>query len=174
MADDYTRKLGPGTLTIGQTGTPIDVSCLINSATISASKNEEDSTTKLCGTVKPGAVSYDYSLAGNIDTDNATDSGLFALSQRAPGSQQPFTFTPNDQDADAVAGIFGPSATASGTLVLDPLDFGGDTMGALMTSDFEFTLVGQPTYAYPDGGAGGASADVSTDTSAAYEEPVSA
>lgn len=133
-------ELGPGELLIGATGTPVDVSCLVNNARIAAEKDEGDSTTKLCGTVRPGSVNYTYSLSGNVDTDVAIADGFFALTQTAPGSEQAFTFTPS---TDA-----GTSAT--GTLVIDPLDFGGDEMGTLMTSDFEFTIVGAPTYAYGD------------------------
>jgi len=130
--------LGPGTLTIGETGTPIDVSCLVNNAVISADKDEGDSTTKLCGTVRPGAVTYAYSLSGNMDTDVAETAGLFALSQDHAGEVMDFTFTPN---TDA-------GTSAAGTLTLDPLDFGGDTTGETMTSDFEFSIVGKPTYSY--------------------------
>jgi hypothetical protein len=149
MADDGTRKLGPGLLTIGLTGTPIDISCLINNATISASKDQGDSTTKLCGTVKPGATTYTYALAGNIDTDVALDSGFFAMCQANPGTEQEFTFTPNsDFTAPATAGT-----TATGTLTVDPLDFGGDTMGETMTSDFEFSITGVPEYTYEIVGA---------------------
>jgi len=149
MADDGTRKLGPGELKIGATGAEIDASCLINNATITADKNEGDSTTKLCGTVKAGAITYAYHLDGNVDTDAALSSGLFALSQSAAGTEQPFTFTPNDEViAPATA-----ATSASGTLVIDPLDFGGDTMGEYMASDFSFTIIGQPEYTYGDGAA---------------------
>ena len=144
MTDDGTRKLGPGTLTIGSTGTPIDVSCLINNATLAATKDQGDSVTKLCGTEKPGAVSYTYALSGNIDTDIGLASGFFALTHSAPGSEQPFTFTPHDPDGTGT----GTGTTATGTLVIDPLDFGGDTMGETMAADFEFTCVGTPTYTY--------------------------
>lgn len=133
-----TFPLGPGELKIGATGTEIDVSCLVNNATIAAEKEEGDSTTKLCGTVRPGAVTYTYTLAGNMDTDVAEASGFFALSQSAPGTEQSFTYTPN---TDA-------GTTATGSLVIDPLDFGGDTTGETMTSDFEFTVVGKPEYTY--------------------------
>ena len=154
MADDGTRKLGPGTLKIGATGTEVDISCLINNATIAASKDQGDSVTKLCGTVKPGATNYTYALSGNIDTDSALASGFFALTQSDPGSEQAFEFTPNDEfTAPATAGT-----KATGTLVIDPLDFGGDTMGDYMTSDFEFTIVGVPAYTY--GGAVAADAAV--------------
>ena len=144
MADDGTRKLGPGELTIGATGSEIDVSCLINNATIVASKDQGDSTTKLCGTVKPGATTYTYALSGNIDTDVALATGFFALSQSAPGTEQAFSYTPN---TDVIAPATGVTQ-ATGTLVIDPLDFGGDTMGETMTSDFEFSIVGKPVYAY--------------------------
>lgn len=136
--------LSPGVLKIGATGSEIDVSCLVNNATVQADKDEGDSVTKLCGTVRPGAVTYRYHLTGNVDTDIADAAGLFALSQENPGSEQTFTFTPN---TDA-------GTTATGTLVLDPLDFGGDTTGETMTSDFDYTIVGTPEYTY-GAGAGG-------------------
>lgn len=134
-----TTKLGPGTLEIGLTGTEIDISCLVNNAVIAADKDEGDATTKLCGDVRAGSVSYTYSLSGNMDTDVADDAGFFALSQSAPGTEQTFTFTPN-----TVAGT-----SATGTLVIDPLDFGADESGADLTSDFEFTIIGTPAYTYP-------------------------
>lgn len=131
-------KFGDGTLTIGETGTPIDVSCLINGARIVASKDKSDDTVKLCGTTRAGATTYTYALSGNIDTDIADEAGIFALSQSAPGSEQPFTFTPNTEAGTA----------AAGTLVIDPLDFGADAHGDDLTSDFEFSLIGPPTYTY--------------------------
>jgi hypothetical protein len=130
---------GPGTLTIGATGAEIDVSCLVNSMRITSSKDEGDSTTKLCGTVKPGKVTYTYSLTGNIDIDSDTPDGLFALSQAEPGTEQPFEFTPNTEG----------ETSAAGTLIIDPLDFGADEFGDDMTSDLEFSLVGAPVYTYP-------------------------
>ena len=135
--------LGPGTLKIGATGSEIDISCNINNAVIAASKNQGDNVTKLCGTVVPGAVTYDYTLGGNVDTDIGEATGFFALSQTAPGSQQTYTFTPNTDTG----------TTATGTCIIDPLDFGGSDTTETMTSDFEFALVGAPTYTYGTGGA---------------------
>lgn len=149
MAAGDVYNLGPGTLEIGSVGTEIDVSCLVNNAVIAAEKDEGDSTTKLCGTVRPGAVTYTYALSGNTDTDISDSAGLFALSQAEPGSEQNFVFTPN---TDA-------GTTATGTLIIDPLDFGGDESGQPMTSDFEFTLVGKPTYTYGAPAAAGASSE---------------
>lgn len=133
--------LGPGTLKIGATGTEIDVSCLVNNAVIAAEKEQGDSVTKLCGTVVPGATTYSYVLSGNMDTDIAEATGFFALSVNNPGSQQGFEYVPNTE----------AGTTASGTLILDPLDFGGDETTQTMTSDFEFTIVGEPAYTF--GGA---------------------
>ena len=149
--------LGPGTLEIGLTGTEIDVSCLVNNAVISADKNQEDSTTKLCGITRPGAVTYEYSMAGNMDTDIADESGFFALSQEHAGEELAYTFTPNTE-----AGTM-----AAGTLIVDPLDFGGDTSGETMTSDFEFSLAGQPTYTYAAPGVMAESSRPESDESAA-------
>lgn len=132
-------QFGPGTLKIGAVGSEINVECLINGARIAMSKDEGDSTTKLCGTVRPGKVTYTYALSGNIDVDSSDPAGLFALSQASPGTEQPFTFTPS------TTGV----TSAAGTLIIDPLDFGADEFGADMTSDFEFSLVGAPTYTYP-------------------------
>ena len=148
--------LGPGELRIGATGTEIDISCLINNCTIAAAKNQGDNVTKLCGTVVPGAVTYDYTIGGNVDTDIAESTGFFALTQTSPGSQQDFTFTPNT-DAGTVA---------TGKCIIDPLDFGGGTTTETMAADFEFALVGVPAYTY----GGGAVADAA----AADSELVSA
>jgi hypothetical protein len=133
-----TEKLGPGLLTIGATGTEVDASCLINNAVISWNKDENDPTTKLCGDVRAGSVTYSSTLSGNLDTDIADDTGLFALSWDSKGTEQEFVFTPST--------AVGTSAT--GTLVIDPLDFGADEMGADLTSDFEWRIVGEPVIAY--------------------------
>lgn len=135
-------KFGPGTLTIGATGTEVDCSCLVNSFTISADKTEADSRTMLCGTVKPGAVTYKYKAAGNLDIDTEDPSGIFFLSQSAPASEQAFLYTPSTEDG----------TSASGTLILDPMAFGSDTYGADLASDVEWTVVGAPVYT-PGAGA---------------------
>jgi hypothetical protein len=130
-------KLGPGTLTIGETGTEVDASCLVNNAKITMTKDEADSTTKLCGDVVPGAITYTYVLEGNVDIDPSDPTGLFQLCDTHKGESYPFTFVPNTVDG----------TQATGTVILDPLDFGADEYGADMTSDFSFTMVGDPTYA---------------------------
>jgi len=109
---------------------------------ITSDKDAEDDRTMLCGDVLPGAVTYTYSLTGNMDSDHENGAAsFFALSQANPGSQYAFSFTPNTAEG----------TTAAGTLTVDPLDFGADEMGQPLQSDFEFSLVGKPTYTYGTG-----------------------
>jgi hypothetical protein len=133
-------KFGPGTLTFGAAGSELDVSCNVNSLTIETTKDQGDSRTMLCGTVKPGSITYEYAMNGNLDIDSELSDGFFAFSQANAGEQVPFVFVPNT-----------PSETsASGVVVIDPLSFGGDEYGADMASDIAFTLVGRPEYTYPE------------------------
>lgn len=134
-------NLGPGTLTIGPVGSVIDISCQINNARIATEKDQDDSRTKLCGTVTPGKVTYTYNLSGNMDTDTETAAGIFAFSQLNAGTIQDFTFTPHTATG----------TTATGQLMIDPLDFGADEFGAPLDSDFEWSLVGAPSYTYGTG-----------------------
>jgi hypothetical protein len=134
--------LGPGTLKIGSVGSEIDASCLVNNARLTSSKDQGDPKTMLCGTVKPGSVTYSFSLSGNVDVDpEEGEDGLLALSHLSKGTQQPFSFIPNTAEGTEV----------KGTLIIDPLDFGADDYGSDLDSDFEFALVGDPVW--PWGGA---------------------
>ena len=135
--------LGPGTLTIGEVGTEIDASCLINNAKITWEKTQDDPKTKLCGDVSAGATTYTATLEGNVDQDLADATGLHHLSTSAKGTEVAFTYTPHTATG----------ASATGTLTIDPLDFGGDEMGKDMTSDFAWVITGDPVYVYGTGGA---------------------
>ena len=135
-------KFGPGTLQIGETGTAIDASCLVNSLTITSDVSSDDDVTKLCGTVQPGARTYTFTMEGNLDLDTDQGAaGLFALSQLSKGTQVAFTFTPNTEDGTEAAGF----------LIIDPMDFGADEFGKYMASDISWELVGEPTYTWGDG-----------------------
>lgn len=139
MADSIagpTVKLGPGTLTIGATGSAIDVSCLVNNAQITTDKSQDDPVWHLCGTSTQAAITYQHTLEGNLDIDPTSATGLFALSWDAMGSEQDYKFIPNTEEGTA----------ASGKLVLDPLNFGADEYGATLNSDFAFVLTAPPTW----------------------------
>lgn len=133
-----TAKLGPGKLILGATGAELDASCLVNSCTIQASKDKDDDVTKLCGTVRAGAIKYTYELTGNFDADVENADGLFALSQADAGTEVPFEFVPS-----TAAGT-----SAKGRLVIDPLDFGSDEFGSPLQSDFTFSIVDKPVYTW--------------------------
>ena len=143
---------GPGKLTIKtKAATPvvIDLDCLVNGARIAASPDQGDPTFKLCGTSRPGNRKYTWEFSGNLDIDPEDVDGIFMLSQTAYGTEVDFVFTPNNT----------AQVTASGTLILDPLDFGADDgdYGEYMTSDFAWPIVNVPVYSptvpVDDGGA---------------------
>lgn len=137
-----TGQLGPGTLTIGDAGTLLDISCYINNVGIEVSKDTGDQTTKLCGATRPGVTTYTYQLTGNVDVDLANASGLLALSWDSAGSTQAFSFIPN-----TALGV-----EFAGTLVIDPLNVTADEYGGDLTSDFTWDIIGKPSRTVPSGG----------------------
>jgi len=127
---DGTGTLGPGVLEIGETGTEIDVSCLVNNAAIVPDISEGDEKTMLCGTSKRSADTITWALSGNVDVDAGLAAGFFALTWQHIGEVVAFTFTPST----AVG------TTVSGFLKLAPLELGADNYGDFLNSDFEFGL----------------------------------
>jgi hypothetical protein len=127
---DGTGTLGPGVLSIGETGTLIDISCLVNNAAIEPDVSEGDEKTMLCGTSKRSADTITWALSGNVDVDAGKSTGFFALTWNSPGAVVPFTFTPSTE----------VGTTVSGNLKLVPLRLGADEYGSYLDSDFEFPL----------------------------------
>lgn len=130
MATDGTGTLGPGTLKIGETGTQIDVSCLVNNVSITPDVSEGDEKTMLCGTTKRSADTISWALSGNVDVDAGTDAGLFALSWQHIGEVVPFEFIPNTD----------LGTTVVGNVKIAPLELGADNYGDFLNSDFEWAL----------------------------------
>lgn len=126
--------LGPGLLTIGEVGAPIDISCQVITAQIEWDKDKDDDVTVLCGEVVAGETTYTASLTGELFQDVADAAGILFYSWENKGTTVPFTFTPN-----TAAGT-----SATGDLVMDPITFGGDEPKANMTSDFTWSCVGEP------------------------------
>jgi len=131
-------KFGPGTLTIGEVGSPLDVSCQVISAQVEWDKDKDDDIVVLCGETVAGSTIYTAQLTGEmfIDVDDAA--GILALSWSDKGTTVPFTFEPS-----TAAGT-----SCTGDLVLDPLAFGSDEPKANMTSDFTWACVGEPTLTF--------------------------
>lgn len=128
---DGTGNLGPGLLHIGTTGALIDVSCLVNNATIEPTITAGDSKTMLCGTQKSAPDETEWALKGNVDVDAGKPDGLFALTWQHAGETVDFDFTPSTAVGTVV----------EGQLRLAPLALGAGSYGEYLNSDVSFGLV---------------------------------
>jgi hypothetical protein len=142
-------KLGPGTLTVGATGTPVDFSCQVTAARVEWNVSADDPTVVLCGDSVPGARKYDAHITATIFSDLGLATGIVEYSWAHKGESVPFEFVPATDVAQGV----------SGTLILDPISVGGDEAGANMTSDIDWTIVGDPVLGVPSFAARGHTAE---------------
>ncbi len=130
-----TRVLGPGSLAIGEVGTTRQFAGDITKVNLNATTNSEDDTPLLDGTNESGADTYAYTLTGTI-MDKYTLDSLTVWCETNKGTELPFVFTPsNDGELEV-----------SGTVKIRPVGLGGDVKKK-NTNDFEFPLIGDPTYA---------------------------
>lgn len=127
------QTMGPGTFSIGTVGTPLDLTAQVTSLRITPSADAEDSVTTLSGETLAGARNYSWEVSGTLIQD-LTEDGMFDYTWGNAGTEVPFTFTPS-----TAAG-----RTVTGTLVVDPLELGGDVK-TKNTVDFTWLVVGQPT-----------------------------
>lgn len=132
-------KVGPGTLTIGEVGSEVDISCQILTASITSDASVDDPTEVLCGDTIGGDTTYADKLNVTMLSDYLDAAGLVRLSWGSGrGTEQPFTFVPS-------TGTGNPSVT--GTVRLDPIELGGE-VGA--RSEVSFTLDGIGTFTVAD------------------------
>jgi hypothetical protein len=129
------NKLGPGTLTVGETGTEVDFTCQVTAARVEWSADAEDDVQVLCGESVPGARTYSATLSATILNDLGTTAGIVEFSWTNKGATYPFVFQPS-----MTAGV----KQVSGEVIIDPISVGGDEVGQNMTSDFEWACVGDP------------------------------
>lgn len=134
MADPKATKLGPGLLTIGEAGTLQDISCRLSATKIEWDKEKEDDTPVLCGQTIAGSTTYTSKLTGTLAQDLDNKQGIVNYSWAHKGESVPFVFVPNNAAGQQ----------ATGTLIIDPLDIGGDEVKKNMMSDFEWDIVGDP------------------------------
>lgn len=130
------KKLGPGELTIGETGSPLDVSVLVTACAVKWSTDTEDSLTVLSGDVIEGDDTFTAQLAVTFLQDDLKATGLVRYSWQHKGEAVPFRFIPRSSSTVEVAGV----------VKLRPLDLGGDP-GTKATSEVEWPCVGEPTIA---------------------------
>ena len=133
-------KLGPGTLTIGETGTAVNFTCQVTAARVEWAVDAEDAVQTLCGDAVAGARTYSATLTATLFSDLGTTPGIVEFSWSNKGTEQSFTFLPS-----TTAGV----KQVTGTLIVDPISVGGDEVGQNMTSDLEWAIVGEPTLVAP-------------------------
>jgi hypothetical protein len=130
------RTLGPGSLVLGETGSPRQWGADVKTAKITPSTNKDDDVPMLDGSNMAGEETTTYTLNGTIQQDYDADS-LIEWCWINRGTQQPFVFVPT------TAGM----VEASGTVTVRPLEVGGDVK-TRPTTDFEFAIEGEPTFTF--------------------------
>jgi len=130
--------LGPGTLTLG--AGPLDVSAQLTACRVNPKENvtTTEPVKVLSGEQLDGdeSVDFEFTLEGKLLQDLAA-AGVVAWSWTNMGTEQPFTFVPNDAAARQVEGTIKSVV---------PISIGGDEVDARMTSDFTWRLKGTPDF----------------------------
>lgn len=129
-----TSVLGPGHLKIGATGSPREFATMLTKASLNTDTKTGDPIDVLSGDQFAGDDTYTFTLAGTLLQDYDMDSlELYCYENR--GKEEPFVFVPSNAGAVQWSGIVKIRPVAS---------IGGDVKKK-NTSDFEFTIVGDPT-----------------------------
>lgn len=129
--------LGPGLLSLGSG--PLDVSAQLTSCRVNVSENvtSGDAVKVLSGEELEAdeSVDFTFALEGNLLQDLQA-LGVVDWSWTNKGTEQPFTFVPNNTRARQVSGVLKPV----------PLSIGGDEVERRMASDFTWRIVGTPIF----------------------------
>ena len=128
------KALGPGSLIFGAVGSQLDISCQVTACKITFDSDKEDDLPTLCGGVISGEKNYTAKLEASAGQDTEAN-GLIDWTWDHAGDEVPVTFIPNQ----------GETATVTGTVVIDPVEFGGDVRKRNV-SEFEFDFVGLPVF----------------------------
>lgn len=138
------HTLGPGSLILDAPSggsVALDASCQVSNLVIAAKGDSEDPTPTLCGGSVAGARTYAWTMAGSMFQDVQAD-GLIDWTWRHAGAETAFTFIPDTTG----------SARVRGTVMVDPIDLGGDVKKRNL-SEFEWNITGDPSFdAEPDDG----------------------
>lgn len=128
------KALGPGSLIFGSVGSALDISCQVTAAKVTFDSDKEDDLPTLCGGVISGEKLYTAKLEFNAAQDTEVD-GMIDWTWKNAGKEVPVRFIPYE----------GETATVAGTVVIDPVEFGGDVRKRNI-SEAEFDFVGMPTF----------------------------
>jgi hypothetical protein len=126
------QKMGPGTLSIGSIGSPLDLTAQVTACKVTPSVNKEDPTPTLSGETLAGDRTTTWKLGATLVQDLST-AGMFDYTWGNAGDEVPFTFTPS-----TAAG-----RTVTGNVIVDPLELGGD-VGKKNTTELDWDIVGDP------------------------------
>lgn len=127
------RKLGPGTLTIGDTTTQISIANRMGSCSIEYEFDEEDDIPVLSGDEIIGEDDESATLVGTAYQDYVADS-LLVFAEVYAGQILPFVFTPVNDD----------ELSWEGSVKVRRLNVGGEVKER-NTSDISWPCVGIPT-----------------------------
>ncbi|NQX26833.1 hypothetical protein HQQ81_05640 [Microbacteriaceae bacterium VKM Ac-2854] len=126
--------LGPGSLKLGETASPIEFAAQLTKAALTPSVDSEDDIPVLSGDILAGDDTTTWELSGTVMQDYDLES-LEDWCFENRSTVVPFQFEP-----DSTAG----RRAWSGSVKVRPLTVGGDVKKR-NTSDFTFPLVGEPT-----------------------------
>ena len=122
------RTLGPGKLTITDTGAGRDFSAQVTKVQLAASNNTDDPINFLDGS-QDTSTSTDWTLEGTIVDDFDADN-LSAWCFDHAGEQMPFEWVPNLEG----------SVKLTGNVVIASIQFGGDVK-TKNSNDFSFVAI---------------------------------
>jgi hypothetical protein len=126
------RKLGPGVLSVGSAGNLLNLAARCRSAKVTWGVKTEDDTPLLSGGVSAGDRTYSATLEATLEQDDLADGGNVAYTWTHKGEEQPAVYTPYEG-----------GKSISGSIIVDPLDVGGD-VGKKNTADIKWAFVGEP------------------------------
>lgn len=128
------HKLGPGTLTLGETATLQDFTSQITNARWTPSVDQEDPIPVLSGEELADDPDFTSVLAGTFLQEYGS-TALVKWCYDNRGKVLPFEFTPRTESALSI----------TGTCQVLPVEVGGDVK-TRNTTDFEFPVIGEPTF----------------------------
>lgn len=131
------QKLGPGTLTIGETGSGQEMAKQATAVAIEPSYSDGDRQVVLSGDTDQEDSAWEGTLTATFFQDYAAD-GLLAWTWENDGKVLPFTFVPS-----TTAGF-----EVSGEVKVRPATIGGD-VDAENTSEIEWSLPDKPVIGEP-------------------------
>lgn len=121
------RTLGPGSLTIGEPGSPESFGADVTNVTLTPDTSTDDAINFLDGSSEAGAQITTWTLGGTIKENFNMDS-LQVWCLTNAGQTKPFTFIPSNEG----------NLQLSGSVTIAPVGFGGDVK-TKNDQEFSFT-----------------------------------